>query len=114
MHGDLAQEAAESELYRHMKCSQGGLILLIRLRAQLDGYPLDWLRMVALSGDPDVIADVEKAVVNAEIEIGDEAGPASTLGWLERKFGRANAARALRETIGEIVDANGRMDQPWI
>ena len=97
MHGDLAQEAADSGLYRHMKCSEGGLILLIRLRAQLDRYPLDWLQTVALSGDP--------------AEVRDEAGPASTLGWLERKFGRANAARALRETIGEIVDANGRMDQ---
>jgi hypothetical protein len=92
MYGDLVQEAAESELYGHMKCSQGGLMLLIRLRAQLDRYPLEWLQATALSEDA--------------AEVWDEPSLGSTLGWLQRKFGRANATRALRETVEEILEAN--------
>ena len=93
MFGDLAQEAADSELYRHMKCSQGGLMLLVRLRAHLDRYPLDWLASVAGSG--------------AAAQAWDEPALGSTLGWLACKFGHANAVRALRETAEEILEANG-------
>jgi hypothetical protein len=95
MFGDLAQEAAESELYRHMKCSQGGLMLLVRLRAQLDRHPPDWLENALLSRDA--------------AQVWEEPSVAPTLGWLERKFGRANAARALKETVGEILEANGTL-----
>jgi hypothetical protein len=91
MDGDPRQQAAERELYRHMLCSQGGLMLLIRLRAQLDRCPEDWLRGAASEfGAP---------------QLQEQPAVAATLGWLERKFGRRNAVRALRETAATIVGA---------
>jgi hypothetical protein len=92
MDGDPRQQTAETELYRHMMCSSGGLMLLIRLRAQLDRCPEDWLRRVA--SDP------------GSPELREQPAVVSTLGWLERKFGRINARRALRETAGVILGAH--------
>jgi len=98
MYGDLAEEAAESELYGYMKCSQGGVMLLVRLRAQLDRYPPDWLESAVLSGDaPDAAG------------AWDDPPLTSTLGWLERKFGYGNAVRAFRETVEDIFEANGAL-----
>lgn len=98
MYGDLAEEAAESELYGHMKCSQGGIMLLVRLRAQLDRYPPDWLEAAVLSGDaPDVVGTW------------DDSALRSTLGWLERKFGHGNAVRAFREIVEDILETNGAL-----
>jgi hypothetical protein len=98
MYGDLAEEAVESELYGHMKCSQGGIMLLVRLRAQLDRYPPEWLEAAALAADA---TDV--------VQAWDDPALRSTLGWLERKFGHGNAVRALRETVQDIFEANGAL-----
>jgi hypothetical protein len=91
MFADVTQDAAERELYRDMMCSQGGLVLRIRLRAQLDAHPLDELEAMALAGDLG--------------RLRHEPGFGTTLDWLERKFGRANAVRALRQTVEEIAAA---------
>jgi hypothetical protein len=87
----LIEQTAESELYRHMVCSQGGLVLLIRLRANLDRCPLEWLRGIAV--------DVERS------DLDEYPGVVSAFAWLDRKFGRANAVRAVEDTVAEILDA---------
>ena len=85
----LLEQPTESELYRHLMCSQGGLVLRIRLRAHLDGCPLEWLRGIAVHFDRG--------------DLDDYPPVAATFAWIQRKFGLTAAIRAVQETIAEIV-----------
>ncbi|MGH2721302.1 MAG: hypothetical protein ACRDJO_06820 [Actinomycetota bacterium] len=85
----LLEQPTDGELYRHLMCSQGGLVLRIRLRAHLDRCPLEWLRGVALHFDRE--------------DLDAYPGVAAAFGWVQRKFGLNAAIRAVQETIAEIV-----------
>lgn len=88
----LLEQPTESELYRHLMCSQGGLVLRVRLRAHLDRCPLEWLRGIALHFDHG--------------DLDAYPGVAAAFGWIQRKFGLNAAIRAVQETIAEIVALN--------
>lgn len=88
----LLEQPTESELYRHLMCSQGGLVLRVRLRAHLDRCPLEWLRGVAVHFDREDL-DAYPSV-------------AAAFGWIQRKFGLNAAIRTVQETIAEIVALN--------
>lgn len=81
------------ERYREMKCSAGGVMLLVRLRADMASQPPDSLlrfRTIDALPDPRQAFDGDDRL-------------AATFGWLERRFGTANALRAVIETAGELL-----------
>ncbi|MGH2688868.1 MAG: hypothetical protein ACRDKW_08685 [Actinomycetota bacterium] len=88
----LLEQPTESELYRHLMCSQGGLVLRIRLRAHLDRCPLEWLRGMAVHFD--------------RADLDEYPAVAAAFGWIQRKFGLGPAIRAVQGTIAEIVAAH--------
>lgn len=88
-----ANSRTEDELYRKMKCSQGGVMLLIRLHADLAEQPSEFLRrMCTLDLLPDPLG---------ELPAGSRLH--STYQWLDRKFGQRNAVQAMIETATEVL-----------
>lgn len=86
-------EASGERLYRKMKCTQGGVMLLVRLHADLSGQPIEFVRMMrTIDAYPDP---------GALFEAGSRLS--STYQWLEGKFGRAAAVRAVIEVSGDIL-----------
>lgn len=99
-------EGAREVLYREMMCSPGGVMLLVRLRAGLGAYPVEALRGLAgLEGEG---TDGPRASDGP-----DAPGLAPTLDWLGRKFGRANARRALAEAARELIRIHEGADLRW-
>lgn len=81
--------------YRKMKCSQGGVMLLVRLHADLIEEPkwfIQKVRRLALRATPHTLME-------------EGSGLAVTYQWLERKFGADAARRAIVETAEEILGA---------
>jgi len=83
----LQASTQEDDLYGQMKCSQGGVMLLVRLHADMSVMSPEEIRHLA--GSPD----------------GVEAGSrlAVTYGWLCKQFGPPNARTAVRETAAELL-----------
>ncbi|MGH2811097.1 MAG: hypothetical protein ACRDI1_00080 [Actinomycetota bacterium] len=93
MNAELARSLDEDPLYKEMKCSPGGVMLLVRLRADLAGKPPAFLREMRTA---DLLPD-PGALLGAETRL------STTYSWLEKQFGRHNAARALVEVSAEIL-----------
>jgi hypothetical protein len=79
-------------LYREMKFTPGGVMLLVRLHADLVAEPPDSLRMLRtfdITPDPALLPDKPRLAV--------------TYSWLEKQFGAQNAARAVVETAASVL-----------
>ena len=85
----LLEQPTESELYRHLMCSQGGLVLRIRLRAHLERCPMAWLQAIAVHFD--------------RTDLDEYPAVAAAFALIQRKFGLTAAIRAVHETIAETV-----------
>ncbi|HVE75197.1 MAG TPA: hypothetical protein VND22_00330 [Actinomycetota bacterium] len=77
-----------------MKLSVGGVMLLVRLHADLSKMPPPSLELLG--------ATIKEAV-NPEVLLGEGSRLALTYRWLEKQFGRRNAVRAVLETINELA-----------
>lgn len=94
----MASTAADlhESLYREMRISQGGVMLLVRLHADLANQPPEVLeRLIAIATVPE-----PSTVLPPSTRL------AVTFNWLERQFGRANAVRAVVETAAEILETS--------
>jgi hypothetical protein len=84
--------SAEERLYQEMKCTAGGVMLLVRLHADLLGQPPEVIRELrTFDLHPDVAA--LPAITRLQ----------NTYTWLERQFGSSNAARAVVETAAQVL-----------
>ena len=88
-----ATRKSQAELYKRMKLSAGGIMLLVRLHADLARIPRPALEMLG--------ATIGEAM-NPEVLLGEGTRLAVTYNWLEKQFGRRNALRAVTEAIQEI------------
>ena len=89
----LVQEEHGSSLYRKMRVSQGGIMLLVRLHADLSEQPVSLIRDLVNPSDQDDLT--ESLSPGSRLSI--------TYHWLERQFGRDNANRAVAETASELL-----------
>lgn len=80
-------------LYRKMKVSQGGIMLLVRLQADLSEQPISLIKNVITPSGAQDLSEV----------LPGGSRLATTYRWLERQFGRVNANRAVGETALEII-----------
>jgi hypothetical protein len=79
-------------LYREMKATPGGVMLLVRLRADLAAESPESLRRLrTFDLNPNVL------------QLPDKPRLAVTYSWLERQYGEQNAARAVVETAAAIL-----------
>jgi len=77
-----------------MLVSQGGIMLLVRLNADLVQRPVPWLQSIRQIGTvPEPATLFEKG---SRLRV--------TYEWLELKFGRANAIRAVEDTAAELLE----------
>lgn len=86
-------DTSEEHLYRKMKTTQGGVMLLVRLHADLSTMSIDSLRMLRTL---DAHAKPQEV-----FETGSRLR--STYEWLEDKFGRFSAVRAVIESAGDVL-----------
>lgn len=87
------KDEADQRLYRRMKTTQGGVMLLVRLHADLAERSVDFLRRMRM---------IDLEPVPAEVfEEGSRLR--STYEWLEGQFGRPTAIRAVIEVAGEVL-----------
>lgn len=77
----------DDELYSQMKCSPGGVMLLVRLHADMSVMDPQEIRDLARS--PDLVQTGTRLAV--------------TYGWLCKQFGPPNARAAVRETAVELL-----------
>lgn len=88
-------ESIQRTLYREMKISPGGVMLLVRLHADLSKLsPSALERLSVPEGAADFLADVDPA-----------SRLAVTLRWLTDRFGHSNCLRAIVEIATEINEA---------
>lgn len=80
----------EEATYREMRCSRGGVMLLVRLYADLAAQP------------PEVVRKMRTFDLHQE-ELPSGSRLAVTYSWLERQFGASNAVRAVCETAAEVI-----------
>ena len=80
-------------LYEQMKCSHGGVMLLVRLRADMSLLSESELTCLV---DAAAMTEFEAALV-------DESRLAVTYKWLNKQFGPVNAARAVVETADALL-----------
>ena len=80
-------------LYRKMKVSQGGIMLLIRLQADLSEQPVSLIKEVVAPSPGDDLSNV----------LPQGSRLAITYRWLERQFGRQNANKAVGETATDLI-----------
>lgn len=94
--GPAASQAStqEDDLYRQMKCSPGGVMLLVRLHADMSVMSPEEIRHLA--GSPDLVETGTRLAV--------------TYGWLCKQFGPPNARAAVRETAAELLDARRKRE----
>lgn len=91
--GTPSYRKGEDDLYWKMKTSQGGVMLLVRLHADLAEQPAEFLRKMAVADlHPDPASTLPPG-----------SRLAATFDWLDRKFGQRNALRALVETAIEVI-----------
>lgn len=92
-----ARQASEDDLYKLMKTSPGGVMLLVRLQADLGKQPLGYvLRLLALDKVPE-----PKTVLPKDPRL------VTTFDWLVMQFGRGNAVRAVMEVADSLVSRAG-------
>lgn len=90
-------DVSHDRLYRDMKTSMGGVMLMVRLHADLDKQPTGLLAKLS----------VLDRVSDPSLLLPDDPHLATTYGWLERQFGRQNAASAVIEVAFEMLCARG-------
>ncbi|MEO7803032.1 MAG: hypothetical protein ABIS18_00865 [Actinomycetota bacterium] len=91
----LSVDGSQEHLYREMKLSQGGVMLLVRLQASLlaeSQQTVACFASLSSSSDPSSL-----------LQSGSRLSV--TYDWLKRQFGPANATRALIETAREVLEA---------
>lgn len=89
-------EQVEEDLYRQMMTSPGGVMLLVRLAADLSLRPAPELeRLCGLGIAPNPSELLPKV-----------ARLRTTYEWLEKKFGGSNAKRAIVQTCQELLQAS--------
>lgn len=93
MWAEAKKDEADQRLYRKMKTTQGGVMLLVRLHADLAESSVETLRGLRMIDVEPVPADV--------FEKGSRLR--STYEWLEDQFGRPAAIRAVIEVAGEVL-----------
>ena len=81
------------QLYEQMKCSHGGVMLLVRLRADMS---------LLSEGELTILVDTA-AMTEFEAALEDESRLAVTYKWLNKQFGPVNAARAVVETADGLL-----------
>lgn len=82
--------------YREMKISPGGVMLLVRLHADLS----------ALSGSTLERLSVPEGAADFLAEVDPGSRLAVTLRWLTDRFGHSNCLRAIVESASEIKEAS--------
>lgn len=88
-----ARQASEQDLYKQMKTSPGGVMLLVRLQADLIRQPPGYvLRLLALDKVPE-----PKSVLPRDERL------LTTYDWLVMQFGKHNAVRAVMEVADSIL-----------
>lgn len=88
-----ASHLTEERLYRKMMTTQGGVMLLVRLHADLSQLSIDSLRRLLsleLISDP-----AEQFAPGSRLR--------STYEWLESQFGRSSAVRAVIEVAESVL-----------
>jgi hypothetical protein len=93
--GAEAAPAVDAELYREMMTSPGGVMLRVRLHADLVQEPAAVLLRLRTA---DLVEDASSLLP-------DNVRLRTTYEWLERKFGSRNAAMALVEGAAEVLSA---------
>lgn len=92
--GATAPMGLDNELYRRLKVTDGGVMLLIRLHGDMCRLPEPRLRaLVFVCKSPDPVG-----------LLGRGSRLATTFAWIDRKFGRSNALRAVKETAEAILE----------
>jgi hypothetical protein len=93
-----AQEQAPDASYRRMKVTDGGVMLLVRLYADLQTESPAVLKTLAeFDRIPSFkgVSRISNLPVNSRLH--------KTFEWLERQFGSATAAKAVAETAQELL-----------
>ncbi|MFN2609930.1 MAG: hypothetical protein ABR507_03520 [Actinomycetota bacterium] len=93
----VKQDTSPQASYKRMMVSDGGVMLLVRLHADLQTQPQDVLRQLAN------FDQVPQSKVPAGRLLPANPRLRVTYDWLERKFGRSSAARAVSETAKLIL-----------
>ena len=94
-----AKQVSEEDLYKNMKTSTGGVMLLVRLMADLSRQPPGYvLRLLALDKVP-----APKTVLPRDPRL------LTTFDWLVSQFGKRNAIKAVMEAADSIIT---RVAQP--
>lgn len=83
----LQASTQEEDLYRQMKCTPGGVMLLVRLHADMSMLGPEEIRRLAAS--PSLFEPQTRLAI--------------TYGWLRKQFGPPNARAAVRETAAELL-----------
>lgn len=85
----------EDPSYKEMKTTLGGVMLLVRLHADLSVMPYSRLRQ--LTSLPKLERPETMFLEGTRLR--------TTYEWLDRKFGKTNAVRAVVETSTQILDS---------
>lgn len=83
----LQASTLEQDLYQQMKCSPGGVMLQVRLHADMSVMSPQEIRLLA--GSPDLVETGTRLAITYE--------------WLCKKFGPPNARAAVREAAAELL-----------
>ena len=99
----MERRMGDEALYKKMMTSPGGVMLLVRLGADLGLMAKEDLERLSITeGAADLI---HKLPAGSRLLI--------TIEWLDRQFGRPNCIRAIVETSSEVLVAR-RMDATTI
>lgn len=90
---EFSFDQTQDSLYQKMMTSQGGVMLLVRLHADLASEPLEFIRRMR-------VLDLEAQPAG---RFAQGSRLAVTFDWLTRQFGQRNAVRAVTEAAREVL-----------